>query len=97
MFASFHSEGTIRSTSGKLNNLASGVLNCSKISLSDFGGIPSTPGDFLYFIFLIFVVVISGVTHNCPKCSDVLPSNLVNGTGNELIYYVVKTKLKYWW
>ena len=97
MFASFHSEGTICSTSDKLNNLASGVLNCSKINLSSFGGIPSTPGDLLYFIFLILFVVILGVTHNCPKCSDVLPSNLVNGTGNELISSVVKTKLKYWW
>ena len=44
MFASFHSEGTIPS-SDKLNNFASGVLICSTISLSSFGGIPSTPGD----------------------------------------------------
>ena len=45
MFASFHSEGTIPSSSDKLNNFASGVLICSTISLSSFGGIPSTPGD----------------------------------------------------
>ena len=32
MFASFHSEGTIHSSSDKLNNFASGVLICSKKS-----------------------------------------------------------------
>ena len=46
MFATFHSEGTIPSSSQKLNNFASGVLICSTISLSSFGGIPSSPGDF---------------------------------------------------
>ena len=45
MFASFHSEGTIPSSSDKVNNFASGVLICSTISLSSFGGIPSTPCD----------------------------------------------------
>ena len=95
MFASFHSEGTIPSSSYKLNYFASGVLICSTISLSSFGGIPSTPGDLLSFIFLIFFAMISGVTNNWPKCSDVLPSNFVNGTGSELISSVVKTELKY--
>ena len=94
MFASFHYEGTIPS-SDKLNNVASGVLICSTISLSIFGGIPSTPGDLLSFIILIFFAIISGVTNNCPKCSGLLPSNLVNGTGSELISSMVKTKLKY--
>ena len=89
MFASFHSEGTIPSSSDKLNNFASGVLICSTISLSSFGGIPSTPGDLLSFIFLIFFAIISGVTNNCPKFSDLLTSNLVNGTVSELISYVV--------
>ena len=95
MFASFHSEGTIRSSSDTLNYFASGVLICSTISLSSLGGIPSTPGDLLSFIFLIFFAIISGVTNNCPKCSDLLPSNLVNGTGSEQISSVVKTELKY--
>ena len=31
----------------------------------------------------------------CFKCSDLSPSNLVNGTGSELISYVVQTELKY--
>ena len=85
MFAYFHSEGTIPSSSEKLNNFASDVLICSTMSLSSFGGIPSTPGDLLSFIFVIFFAIISGVTNNCPKCSDLLPSNLVYGTGSELI------------
>ena len=95
MFASFHYEGTISSSSEKLNNYASGVLICSKTSISSFGGIPSTPGDLLSFIFLIFFAIISGVTNNYPKSSDLLPSNLVDGTGSELISSVVKTELKY--
>ena len=37
MFASFHSEGTMPSSSDKLNNFASGGLICSTISLSSFG------------------------------------------------------------
>ena len=92
MFATFHSEGI--SSSDKLNTFASGVL-ISTISLNSFGGIPSTPGYLFSFIFLILFAIISGVTNNCPKCSDVLPSNLVNGTGSELISSVVKTELKY--
>ena len=60
MFISFHSEGTIPSSSDKLNTFASGVLICSIISLSSFGGIPSTQGDLLSF-FLIFFALISGV------------------------------------
>ena len=78
-----------------INNFASDVLICLAISLSSFGGILSTPSDLLSFIFLIFFAIISGVTNNCPKCSDLLPSNLVNGTGSELISYVAKTELKY--
>ena len=77
MLASFHYEGTIPSSSDKLNTYSSGVLFCSTISLSSFGGIPPTPGDLLSFIFLNFFAIISGVTNNCPKCSDLLPSNLV--------------------
>ena len=95
MIASFHSEGTVPSSSDKLNNFASGVLICSTISLSSFCCIPSTPGYLLCFIFLILFAIISGVTNNCHKCSDVLPSNLVNGTGSELISSLVKTELKY--
>ena len=44
---------------------------------------------------LNFFAIVSGVTNNCPKCSDLLPSNLVNGTGSEPISSVVKTELKY--
>ena len=54
MFASFHSDGTIPSSSAKVKNVASGVLICSIISLSSFGGILSTPGDLLYFSLLSF-------------------------------------------
>ena len=61
MFASFHYERIIPSYSDKLNNFASGVLICSTISLSKFGGIPSTPDDLLSFNFLIFFATISGV------------------------------------
>ena len=67
MFASFHSEGIIPSSSDKLTTFASGVLICFTISLSSFGGIPSTPGDLLSFIYLIVFAIISGVTNNCPK------------------------------
>ena len=61
MFVSFHSEGTIPSSSDKLNTFASGVLIFSTISLSSFAGIPSTPGDLLSFIFLIFFANVSTV------------------------------------
>ena len=46
MFASFHLKGTTPSFNDKLNTLASGILICSTVSISRFGGIPSTPGDF---------------------------------------------------
>ena len=72
IFASFHSEGTIPFSSDKLNKISSGVLICSTISLSSFDGIPSTPGDLLSFIFLIFFAIISGVTNHSPKCCDLL-------------------------
>ena len=94
MFASFHSEGIIPSSNEKLTKFASGELICSTIFLSSFGGILSTPGDLLSFIFLILFAIITGVTNNCPKCSDLLPSN-VNGTGRELISSGVKPELKY--
>ena len=68
MFASFHSEGTIPSSSDKLKKIASGILICSIIYLRSVGGIPSIPGDLLSFIFLILLVIISG--DNCPKSSD---------------------------
>ena len=67
MFVSFRSNGTIPSSSDKLSTFASGVLICSTIALNSFGGIPSTPGDLLSFIFLIFFAIISGVTNNFPK------------------------------
>ena len=54
MFAYFHYGGTIPSSSEKLKKIASGVLICSTISLSSFGGIPSTPGDFVIFHLLNF-------------------------------------------
>ena len=68
MFASFHSERTIPSSSDKLNNFACDVLICSTISLSSFGDIPLTPGDLLCFIFLILFAIITGVTNNYHKC-----------------------------
>ena len=47
MFASFHSNGTTHTFNDKLNTVASGILICSTVSISNFGGIPSTPGDLL--------------------------------------------------
>ena len=67
MFASFHSNGTITYSNDKLNNVASGMLICSTISNSSFGGIPSTPGDLLSFMSLISIGTIVGVTISCPK------------------------------
>ena len=61
MFASFHSNGTILSSNDKLNTVASGMLICSTISNSNLGGIPSTQGDLLSFLSLIFISTIVGV------------------------------------
>ena len=66
-FASFHSKGTNPCFNDKLNTLASGILVCSTVSISSFGGIPSTPGYLLSFITFIFLATISGVTINGPK------------------------------
>ena len=52
MFVSFHSKGTAPSFNDKLNTLASGILICSTVSISSFGGIPSTPGDLLSFCWI---------------------------------------------
>ena len=67
MFASFHSNGTTPSFNDKLNTLASGILICFTVSISNFGGIPSTHGDLLSFIAIIFLATFSGVTTNGPK------------------------------
>ena len=64
MFASFLSKGTTLFFNDKLNSLASGVLICFTVSISTFGGIPSTPGDLLSFIAFVFLAAISGVTIN---------------------------------
>ena len=61
LFASFHSTGTTASFNDKLKTLASGILICYTVSISSFGGIPSTPGDLLPFIAFIFLATISGV------------------------------------
>ena len=66
MFASFYSNGTTPSFNDKLNTFASGILICSTVSISNFGGIPSTPGDLLSFIAFIFLATNSGVTTNGP-------------------------------
>ena len=55
VFAYFHSNGTTPSFNDKLNTLASGILSCSTVSISNFGGIPSSPGDLLSFIAFIFL------------------------------------------
>ena len=67
IFASFHSKGTTPSFNDKLNTLASGIIICSTVSISRFGGIPSTPDDFLSFSAFIFLATISGITINCPN------------------------------
>ena len=64
MFASFHSKGTTPYFNDNLNTLAS---DCSTVSIISFRGIPSTPGDVLCFIAIIFLVTIFGVTTNCPE------------------------------
>ena len=67
MFASFHSKGTTPSFNDKLNTLASGILICSTVSISSFGGIPSTPGDSLpLFSYLPFLELLS-TAPNSPK------------------------------
>ena len=49
-----------------VNTVASEMLDCCKIFNSHLGGIPSTPGDLLSFIVLIFLATIK-VTINCAK------------------------------
>ena len=61
MFASFHSNETTTSSNDKLNTVASGGLIRSTISTSNLGGIPSTPGDVLSFVSLMFSVTILGL------------------------------------
>ena len=68
MFASFHSNGTTPSFNDKLNTLASGILICSTVSISNFGGIPSTPGDLLSFIAFIFLATNSAVQRDVVVC-----------------------------
>ena len=58
MFASFHSKETTRSVNDKLNTLASGTLICSIVSISSYGGIPSTPGDLSFIAFIILVPIL---------------------------------------
>ena len=82
MFAYFHSKGTTLCFTDKLNTLASGILTCSAVSISSFGGIPSTPGDLLSLFAFIVLATISGVTSNCPKFSDLASLKLASGTGN---------------
>ena len=67
MFASFHSNGTTTSSNDKVNTVASGMLICSTIYSSNFGWIPSTPGDLLSIMSLIFLAIIFSVTISCPK------------------------------
>ena len=55
MFAYFHSKGTTPSFNDQLNNLASGILICSTVFISSFGGIPSTPIDLPSVIVFIFL------------------------------------------
>ena len=55
MFASFHSKGTTPSFNDKLNTLAIGILISSTVSISSFGGIPSTPGDLLSLKTLVIL------------------------------------------
>ena len=67
MFASFHSKVRTPYFNDKLNTLASGILICSTVSISSFGGIPSTHGDLFSVIACIFLATISGVTISSPK------------------------------
>ena len=67
MFASFHSNRTIPSSNDKLTTVASDMLICSTISNTNLGEIPSTPGDLLSFMSLIFIATIFGVTVSCSK------------------------------
>ena len=58
MIASFHSKGATPYFNDKLNTVANGILVCSAVSISSFGGIPSTPGDLSFFIAFIFLATI---------------------------------------
>ena len=77
IFASFHSKGTTPSFNDKLNTLASGILICITVSISSFGGIPSTPGDLLSFIAFIFLATRFKVASTRPHLG-------------RLLYYVFK-------
>ena len=67
MRACVRSKGATPSFNDKLNTLASGILICSIVSISRFGGIPSTPDDLISFIAFIFLATLSGDTNNCPN------------------------------
>ena len=73
MFASFHSKGTTTTFTDKLNTLASGILICSSVSISSFGGIPSTPGDLLSLVAFIFLAV------NVSLVWEVIDENVIVG------------------
>ena len=85
MFASFHSKGTTPFSNN--NILASGILMCSSVSISSFGGIPTSSDYLLSFITFVFLATISGVTISCPKYSYLASWKLTSGTGNELISF----------
>jgi len=67
MVLCFHYNGTIPSFNDLFTTLASGILIYSTVSNISLGGIPSTPGDLLFFIAFILLATISWVTTNIPK------------------------------
>ena len=86
MFVYFHSKGTSHSFNDTLNTLASGILICSTVSISSFGGIPFISCDFN------FLATISGVTINCLKLFYLAIWNLAYGTGNILYNKILSGK-----
>ena len=77
MFASFHSNGITPSFNDKLNTLASGILICSTVSISSFGGISCNPGDlyslpdwykknYIRYMLCTFVMIKFGDTSSRP-------------------------------
>ena len=64
---------------------ATGILFCLTFSFSIFGGIPSTPDDFVALILLVLLDTPYRVTINFPNISVLDQLLFVNCVCNELI------------
>ena len=84
----------VPSRKDKLNTIASGTQIFSAISLSNFGVIPSIPGELLSFSFYILVTIIAGVINMFVRHST-LSANRGSWTGRLFSSSNVNTELKY--